>query len=104
MLGSLTARVERGRYPRCRHSAAAEAAAAPASAEGKKVLLPCPGEQAPARRGEGAGAGGWEASVTLTACGSVSRPACQSLAELHLSSAVRDGVPQNSEIKNREQV
>lgn len=43
-----------------------------------------------------------EASLAQIACGSVSKPVCQSFAELHLTSVVRDGVPQNSEIKSRQ--
>lgn len=41
--------------------------------------------------------------VAQAAHGSVSNAVCQSLAELHLRDIVRDSVPQNFEIKSREQ-
>lgn len=69
----------------------------------KKVFLPSLDEPAPARREEGASAGGWRHHYHRQPMALLAKQFCQSLAELHLRSVERDGVPQNLEIKSREQ-
>lgn len=105
VLGVSRVRVKQGTRPPLQGLSSSWGSCCSCLCRRKKVFLPCLSEPAPARRGEEKepvpGDGGITSTASLWLCeqNSLSEP-CRS----SLRSIVRDGVPQNSKIKSREQV